>query len=212
MGAARQRTDRAQSISDQQLFVHQKDPHEYVEIVTVPKAAADAKAPAADAKAPAADAKAPAADAKAGAADANAAKPAEGKVLVRIRTDRVGADGKPIGLKEAERLASNEIRRLKRRGIEATINVRNVARVHLYTVGSDGTLECRDAESGQPIWLVRVGDRRLPYLSMGINEEFLTIINGSNLIKVEAATGEVMEEVRMSGARGSAHSTRVTLP
>jgi outer membrane protein assembly factor BamB len=96
-------------------------------------------------------------------------------------------------------LANNEIRRLKRRGIEATINLRTVPRVNLYTIGTDGTLECRNAETGEPVWLVRVGDRRLPYRDIGTNEQYLTVINGANLIQVEAATGEVIVEVRMSG-------------
>ncbi|MGI9473694.1 MAG: PQQ-binding-like beta-propeller repeat protein [Rubripirellula sp.] len=165
----------AQSIASQQLFVHQQNPREYVEIVTVP-----AEVPAAE--------------------GSEAAAPAEGKVLVRIPTDRIGATGQEVGRKEAERLANNEIRRLKRRGVEAVINVRSVPRVHLYTVGSDGTLECRDAESGEPIWMVRVGDNRLPYSTLGVSEDFLTVINGANLIQVEAATGEVMEEVRTHGA------------
>ena len=165
----------AASIADQQLFVHQENPREFVEIVTTAKTTPTA---------------------------ATGSQPApgnEGKVLARIVTGQIGDGGKLIDKKEAERLANNEIRRLKRRGIEATINVRTVPRVHLYTVGTDGTLECRDAESGEPLWMVRVGDRRLPYRAIGTNEEFLTIINGANLIQVEAATGEVMEEVRMTG-------------
>ena len=171
----------AQSLADQQLFVHQENPHQYVEIVVPDPEAAKAEA---------------------GADGEAAAKPdaKTGKVLVRIRTDRVGDDGRPIGRKEAERIANNQIRRLKRRGIEATLNFREVPRVYLYSIGTDGTLECRDAESGEPIWTVHVGDRRLHYRTIGVSEEFLTVINGANLLKVDAATGEVMEEVRMSGA------------
>lgn len=169
----------AQSIADQQLFVHKESPREYVEIVTIP--------PAQSADAPE--------DAKAEPVPAP-----KGKVLVRIPTDRIGANGQAVGRKEAERLANNEIRRLKRRGIDAEINIRTVPRIHLYTVGSDGSLESRDAESGEPIWRVRVGDNRLPYKTLGVSENVLTVINGANLIQVEAATGEVMHEVRTNGA------------
>jgi outer membrane protein assembly factor BamB len=170
----------AQSIADQQLFVHQQNPHEYVEVVMVPpenQAGDDASA----------------------SDDGSESQQPQGKVLVRIPTDRIGADGRPIGRKEAERFAGNEIRRLKRRGIKAEINVRTVPRVCLYTIGTDGTLECRDAESGEPQWMVGVGDRRLTYSNIGVDEDYLTIINGSNLIQIEAATGEVMAEVRIKG-------------
>ncbi len=143
------------------------------------------------------------------AASADAAKTdaPEGKVLVRIPTNRIGANGQVLGLKEAQRLASNEIRRLKRRGIEATINVRTVPRVRLYSIANDGTLECRDAETGEPIWMVRVGDRRLPYGAIGVNEDYLSVTNGANLIQVDAATGEVIQEVPPSEHRCSARST-----
>ena len=179
----------AQSISDQQLFVHQENPREYVEIVMVPKA--DASTGATESKAT-------------GGADNGGApdQSATGKVLARIPTDQTGANGRPIGRQEAERLANNEIRRLKRRGIEAKINVRTVPRVRLYTIGSDGTLESRDAETGEPIWSVGIGDPRLPYMAIGVSEKFLTVINGANLIQVEAATGDVVVELPMPGTPG----------
>lgn len=178
----------AQSIVDQQLFVHQRDPHEFVEIV-VP----------AEGGAPAQGGGAPQADAAAGSTAEKSDGP-DGTVLLRIPTNHAGADGKILGTKEAQRLAGNEIRRLKRRGIKAVTNTRSVPRVRLYSVATDGTLECRDAETGEPVWLVRVGDRRLPYGAIGVNEDYLSVTNGANLIQVEAATGEVMDEVATLGA------------
>jgi outer membrane protein assembly factor BamB len=117
-------------------------------------------------------------------------------VITRIRTDKVGSTGNPIGLDEAKRQASNEIRRLKRRGIEAKINVREVPRVHLYSIASDGRVESRDAETGEIVWNVRVGDRRLPYQGLGVSENFVTVINGANLIQLDAENGETIVELR----------------
>lgn len=174
-----------QSISSLQLFVHQENPREYVEIVTVPSEPAPVAAAS------------PAESTEGGTAPvANA--PA--KVLARIATDQVGANGQPIGRKEAERLANNEIRRLKRKGIEAKINLRTVPRVQLYTIGWDGTLDCRDAETGEPVWMVPVGNDQLPYLSTGISEHFVTVIKGANLMQVDAATGDIIVEVPLPGA------------
>jgi outer membrane protein assembly factor BamB len=163
----------AQSIAGQQLFVHQENQREYVEVVTV---TADAAASGATGEAPV------------------------GKVLARIATDELQSNGQPLGRKEAERLANHEIRRLKRKGVDAQINVRTVPRVHMYTIGSDGMLEARDAETGQPVWMVRLGDHRLPYMALGVSEKHVTVINGANLLQVDAATGEIIVEVPMPAA------------
>ena len=174
----------AQSIRDQQLFVHEENPHEYV-IITAPK-----PAPPADAAA---------------TANQDAAKPAdtpkpETITLARIPIDRIGINGAPIGRAEAERLASNEIRRLKRRGVDAEMKIITSPRVNLYTIGSDGLLECRNAETGEPIWIQRVGKPSLPFSDLGVDEKYITVVNGGNLIQVDAENGEIIREVRTQGA------------
>lgn len=192
----------AQSISHQALVVHQQTPREFVEIVMAPAPAAAAPAAAAAAAAPAAAGQPAAAANGAAAGNGSAAGNGEAakKVLARIATDQLQANGQPIGRQEAERLANNEIRRLKRRGIEAEIRVKTVPRVHLYSIVADGTLECRDAETGEPIWMVQLGNPQLPFMALGANEDHLTVINGANLIQVDAANGEVIVEVPMPGA------------
>ena len=174
----------AQSIRDQQLYVHEKAPHEYITIVA-PKPALPADAAAATGQ-----------DA---AKKADATEP-ETVILARIPTDRIGINGAPIGRKEAERLASNEIRRLKRRGVDATMKVITSPRVNLYTIGSDGILECRNAETGEPIWISRVGRPSLPFSELGVNEKYITVVNGGNLIQVDADNGQIIREVRTQGA------------
>ena len=172
----------AQSIRDQQLFVHEQTPHEYV-IITAAKAAPLASA----------------------AANQAPAKPAatsepETVTLARIPTDRIGINGAPIGRAEAERLANNEIRRLKRRGVDAKMDRITSPRINLYTIGSDGLLECRNAETGEPIWIQRVGKPSLPFSDLGVNEKYVTVVNGGNLIQVDAENGEIIREVQTQGA------------
>lgn len=137
----------------------------------------------------------------------------ETRVLVRIPTDRLGLDGMPIGKKEAERLATNEMRRLKRRGFEPTLEWNLVPRIHLYTLGNDGTLEARDAETGELIWMTRVGDRVLKYNAFGVGEDYITVINGSRMIQVDVNDGEVLEEVRTMGTplHGAVHAGRFSM-
>lgn len=152
----------AQSIVDQQLFVHIENQREYVEIVR--DGAPDPKVTASP-------------NAKAD------------EVLIRIPTDRVGRSGVAIGKPEAERLARNEIRRLDYRGVKAKITSRTVPRVRLYTLSDDGTIECRNAETGEPIWLARVGDRRLGYGKVGVDGKYVSVVNGANVIKLDATNG-----------------------
>ena len=40
----------------------------------------------------------------------------------------------------------------------------------------------------------------LPYSELGVNEEYVTVINGGNLIQVDASNGEIINEVRTTGA------------
>ncbi|TWU07631.1 outer membrane protein assembly factor BamB family protein [Stieleria varia] len=181
-----------QSIVDQQVHVHQASPRVYVEIVKTADAAA---APATDSAKP-----------------DGTAKP-DGNVLFRIPTDQADTNGLPIGEEEAKRLARAEIRRLTRRGITAEITTRSVPRVNLYTACDDGTIECRNAETGEPIWLSHVGDPRLVYGTMGIGDEFLTITNGGNLIKLDISDGVEVNSVRTSGTPlyGAIHSGSYSL-
>ncbi len=174
----------AQSIAAQQLHVHLQNPREYVEVsVPIPD------------------------DVVASAGGATT------RVLTRIPTDRVGTDGKPIGKEEAQRLASHDVRRLKRRGFDATMTTRIVPRVHLYTLGNDGTLDCRDAETGEPIWMTRVGDRGLAYGKIGVSDDHISVINGANLIQIDITNGEVMEEVSTMSTpmHGAIHAGRFSL-
>ena len=127
------------------------------------------------------------------------AKVAEGEeppVLFRIATDQIGPDGLPIGKEEAQRLARREVRRLARRVEEPTIRTSIVPRIQLYTAASNGTIDCRDAETGRPIWMAHVGNHRLNFGKMGIDDKFVTITNGGNLVKIDVTNGEPINTVR----------------
>ncbi|TWU60089.1 outer membrane biogenesis protein BamB [Rubripirellula tenax] len=181
----------AVSIADQQIFVHRNNPQVYVEIVTAGKAPADTKKPA-DAEA--------ATSADAGDTATAAAAAAQDDVLMRITVNTADAAGNSIDLKEAERLASNEIRRLKRRGVTATMRTTEVPRVVIYSIADDGGLEARDAETGRAIWNTHVGQRGLHFGQLGVSEEFVTVMNGANLIQVNAANGDTTTEMRTLNA------------
>ncbi len=126
---------------------------------------------------------------------------ADGKpenVISRIPHDLVDQRGEQIGKDEAERRARQEIRVLKARGITAEQREVEDFRIRLYSLADDGTIESRDAESGQLMWRKRVGNSRLVFGKIGVSENFLSVVNGSNVIEIDAANGEVMATDRTS--------------
>ena len=177
----------AQSIVDQKILVDRDSPHRFVEIVRANGAAEPEQQddPAA-----------------ANGSQANGSK-ASGEVLSRLRVDQLDRFGNPISEDEAKRLSRNEIRKLQLRGIEATIAVQDVPSVLLYTLSNDGSLECRDAETGQSRWLARVGDRQLGYGRMGADANFISVINGGNLLLIDAATGSLLSQRRTTNVPGA---------
>lgn len=124
---------------------------------------------------------------------------ADGKVLSRLAADTLNQFGSPIGLEEAQRLAKIEIFKLSRRGIKAEASVLEVPEVRLYTLGRDGTIECRDAETGQLIWVERYGDPHIPALPIAATAKTVAMISGIHLYVIDALTGAVQDDVRLKG-------------
>ena len=120
----------------------------------------------------------------------------EAPVLFRLDVNKPGATGGAIGKAEAERLARREVRRLKRFGGDPQITSRTVPRINLYTAANNGAIECRDAETGTPLWMTQVGDARLGYGKLGADDKHVTITNGGNLILLDATNGEPISNVR----------------
>ncbi|TWU47955.1 outer membrane biogenesis protein BamB [Rubripirellula reticaptiva] len=184
----------AASLADQKIFVHSESPHVYIEIVAGAAPAATATVPAATDDAE----PSPGAEAKPVAGKPKSADTA--KVLMRIAVGTPNARGVSIDQKEAERLASNEIRRMKRRGIQATMRTTEVQRVVLYSLADDGTLEARDAETGRPIWIAQVGTQGLHFGEIGVSEKYVTVVNGANLIQIDASNGTIIYQDRTGNA------------
>jgi len=107
-------------------------------------------------------------------------------VLRRIATDSKNEYGVELGAKEANRLANLDVLKLKRRGIEAVARSNKVKQVRLYMLGSDGGLWAYDAETGEVLWYVRLGKPKLGYGTLGISDQYVTVINGTTMYRVIA--------------------------
>jgi len=170
----------SQSIVEMRLHVHGNDPDQYIEVF------APTVKPAGDT------------EPKAGQrADEAGRKVPQETIYARIMIDPTGQMAGRPDRAEAERLARNEIRRLKRRGIQAKSRAIEVPRVRLYTLGDDGTLEARNAETGELVWLQRVGNRTKGYSGIGVDDELATVVNGGKMIKLDIANGQVIREIAL---------------
>ncbi|KAA1257744.1 Serine/threonine-protein kinase AfsK [Rubripirellula obstinata] len=187
-----------QSISDMELYVHESRPNQYLEVITTDpaKSVRPGKKIKPENK---------------NKIDSAKKKDDNVRVLSRFLVEPESEIDETIvstnkttpfsggsafrGKKEAERLASNEIRRLKRRGITATTRMVSSPRVGLYSIANDGSLEARDAETGQTLWTTRVGDSRMTYYQIGVNDTHISVVNGGNMIIVRTDTGEVEREL-----------------
>ncbi|MEO9590377.1 PQQ-binding-like beta-propeller repeat protein [Rhodopirellula bahusiensis] len=163
-----------QSIVDQKMVVHQTQSHVFVEIVEKsgePKPAESEPVAEGEDAAPVIDETA--------------------VIYARFQVDSDATKRGAMDQEEAERLGRNEMRRLERRGIEAESRIRKIPMIRFYTLSDDGTVECRDAESGDLIWLQRVGSERRGYGGLGVDEEFVSVVNGGELVKLDVKNGQV---------------------
>ncbi|MEM0927150.1 MAG: PQQ-binding-like beta-propeller repeat protein [Planctomycetota bacterium] len=135
------------------------------------------------------------------------------EVIFRLATQSPDRSGQPIGKEEAERLARREIRRLARTGKKYKIETMSVPRLRLYTVANNGTIDCRDAETGRAIWMTQIGDAGLNYGKMGVGDDFLSLTNGGNLIKIDATNGEPIRTIRTQSVPlfGALHSGKYSM-
>lgn len=176
----------SQSIVEMRLHVHANDPDQYIEVY----------ADAAETNAATEETPGRGSEAAEEAGSAEEQAPQE-TIYARIMIDTTGEMAGRPDRAEAERLARNEIRRLKRRGIDPKSRAIEVPRVRLYTLADDGTLEARNAETGELIWLQRVGNRTRGYAGLGVDDELATVVNGGEIIKLDIANGQVIREIAL---------------
>jgi hypothetical protein len=120
--------------------------------------------------------------------------PQGGVVAERISVSQKDMRGRPLGQAEAERLAKLSILKLKRRGIDADFRSVKVDEVRLYSLTADGNLSALNAETGEQLWAVRVGRPDLGYSTIGINDRYVTVLNGSSMIQVSAMDFESVDD------------------
>ncbi|MCP4191467.1 MAG: PQQ-binding-like beta-propeller repeat protein [Planctomycetaceae bacterium] len=112
------------------------------------------------------------------------------KGIRRFSAIDLGRNGKAIGEAEAARLAEKEQIRLNARGYKTTIEEKRIPRSVLYIQTNSGTVQAIDAENGQTLWAILVGRPNYQTLNPTANDQYVSVINGSDLYLLDRKTGE----------------------
>lgn len=115
-------------------------------------------------------------------------------VLMRLQFGVTGPAGRIIDEAEANRLADNEKRRLERRGFDVTKRTVQTPRVLIYSLTQTGTLQRRNAETGELEWQIAIGQPGIGYGQLGISSDSVLVTNGGSMFQVAARTGKMLGE------------------
>ncbi|MBI2477149.1 MAG: PQQ-binding-like beta-propeller repeat protein, partial [Planctomycetia bacterium] len=126
---------------------------------------------------------------------------ARGRTVV---TDRdLDSLGMPLGKEGAAKQANTLAQLLTRSGIEAEIKTQVLPEITIYVVSDSALVQAIDGETGRTRWSTVVGNSRFPTDAPGANDDFVAIVNGTNLYVLDQATGGIAWRRQTMGAPGA---------
>ena len=99
------------------------------------------------------------------------------------------------GYDQTNRLADLRKATLDARGLEASVEQKEISDVTLYVRSSLGTVSALDAETGQAKWTTQAGTPGYPSYSVSATDTYVVTISGSTLYLLDAESGEVLDAV-----------------
>ncbi len=114
--------------------------------------------------------------------------------------DRLGA---PLGKEGAETQANRLKAQLTRAGITAEIKTQVLPEITIYVVSDSGAVQSIDGETGRTRWSTYVGNPRYPTDAPGANDDYVAVVNGTNLYVLHQATGNIAWRRQTLGAPGA---------
>ena len=111
---------------------------------------------------------------------------------------------KPLGIEAARKLADTIVARYAKIGRKAEKFEIDQPLTYLVAASNDGAIQSLNAETGETLWTNAVGDYRLPSLGPGVNDQYVTLINGKDMYVFDLMTGRVLGKRRLSESASSA--------
>ncbi len=117
----------------------------------------------------------------------------------RISQYELDAFGKPRGIEGAEAYANvrkevieAELAAQGRGDVAVTVNAISLPQVTIYAVDGRGKAIAVDADTGQQLWAMNVGDRRNPCFGIGTSKNHVAVAVGTNVFCLSAENGKLL--------------------
>ncbi|RMF45483.1 MAG: hypothetical protein D6753_00030, partial [Planctomycetota bacterium] len=109
---------------------------------------------------------------------------------IRVPSDQLDRDGKPIGMERAKEMAQTQAARVlgKAEGIQV-VEV-TVPQIKMVVVTRDGLVQTLDAETGKLLWATPCGPSWAPAHPGAVCEAGVVVIHGDNLHLLDWTTGK----------------------
>lgn len=123
-----------------------------------------------------------------------------GSRVLRASADRLGADGKPVGIEVAKQEVETQAMRLLRRPSGIAAEVKEVPIVYLVVVTSDGFVQTFNAETGEKLWSNTTGSPRYPAAPASVSNIGVAVAQGPYLVLFDWKTGKQLSKREMKRA------------
>ncbi len=109
---------------------------------------------------------------------------------IKVSSDDIDRDGKPLGIEAAKVLAGERAARMLGRNDGFTVVQTNIPRIRLVVVTSDGLVQTLDAETGQTLWSHPCGLTTSPAHPASLSPAGVGLIHGRHLFLLDWASGK----------------------
>jgi outer membrane protein assembly factor BamB len=120
--------------------------------------------------------------------------------LMSVSYQQLGRTGLPLGKEGAKRLLEFEQLKLKKRGIESSIETSFVPTSRLYLLGTDGSLVAIDGETGDRVWTLRAGNPGVKPLGMDASDKYVAMVSGVHIFVFDTKEGRLLGKEMLEGA------------
>jgi outer membrane protein assembly factor BamB len=114
--------------------------------------------------------------------------------------DRFGVIVGPENAKKAAQLKFDELTNLK---LNPKLEAITVPQITLVAVSNSGVVQAIDAETGRTMWKVGLGNPRYPTEPAGMSDDYVAVVNGSDLYLLKAEDGEFIWKRKVVGSPGA---------
>ena len=119
-----------------------------------------------------------------------------------IRDKDLDFFGRPLGRDEARKRATEQSALIRQNGGESEINEHTIPKIYMSVVSDRGDVQLLNAETGEVLWTVQVGDPKHPTSGVCTNDEHTIVITGISIFVLRNTDGAVIESRKLQALPG----------